>query len=285
MLLIILIFTSTLAILPEQAFAWGPATHLELSSYLLGHLLLLPPVIRSLLKRHPFAYLYGSVGADITLGKRFVEIDHHCHSWKVGFEILNHAANGPQTAFAWGYLSHLAADVVAHNEFLPRQLLSSYHYRFSRHIYWELRFDVTVHPEAWELSKHLMSLDHREHDELLETTLRRTIFSFKTNKRIFNGLMRIQQLEKIRKVAAKVSARSPLPLDQTTIERYKMRSLQSTIDVMRNGLDSPWVDRQPHGLTRLDYANELRRNLRDLARQGSVSPEMIQAMIAEVAPE
>lgn len=35
---------------------------------------------------------------------------------------MERAREAPLQAFAWGYLAHLAADVVAHNHFVPLQL-------------------------------------------------------------------------------------------------------------------------------------------------------------------
>ena len=57
-----------------------------------------------------------------SIAKKYAAAGRHCHSWPVGFEILDRARDEPLRAFSLGYLAHLAADVVAHNYFVPRQL-------------------------------------------------------------------------------------------------------------------------------------------------------------------
>jgi len=47
----------------------------------------------------------------------------HCHHWHVGEEILAAADSPELSAVGYGYLAQLAADTVAHNLFVPRQLL------------------------------------------------------------------------------------------------------------------------------------------------------------------
>jgi len=47
----------------------------------------------------------------------------------VGQEILDHRPSDPLRAFGLGYLSHLAADTIAHNFFVPRQLVADVEHR------------------------------------------------------------------------------------------------------------------------------------------------------------
>jgi len=47
----------------------------------------------------------------------------------------------PLRAFAFGYLAHLAADTVAHNYFVPRQLAVTSSTSSLGHSYWESRFE------------------------------------------------------------------------------------------------------------------------------------------------
>jgi len=61
-----------LLLVPEPLGAWGPATHVALGEVLLNSLYLLPPALRLLLEKHPIQFLYGSVAADISFGKKYV---------------------------------------------------------------------------------------------------------------------------------------------------------------------------------------------------------------------
>ncbi len=50
-------------------------------------------------------------------------LGRHCHYWHVGQEIHDRRDSDALRAFGLGYLCHLSADTVAHNFYVPRQLL------------------------------------------------------------------------------------------------------------------------------------------------------------------
>ncbi|MBI5683067.1 MAG: zinc dependent phospholipase C family protein, partial [Deltaproteobacteria bacterium] len=142
MILSVVLLMVFIILIPEYAWAWGPATHLEIGRDILDSLRLLAPHIRELLSKFPHDFLYGNISADIVVAKNLTEELKHCHNWKVGLKVLKKASNPSQKAFAYGYLSHLAADTIAHNYYIPERLLISFSSRILRHTYWELRFDA-----------------------------------------------------------------------------------------------------------------------------------------------
>ena len=93
----------------DQALAWGPATHIGLASTMWEYLSVLPAAVAAVLARHRIAYLYGSIAADIVFAKRLSRVKQFCHHWSTAFRMLDSAADGRAKAFAYGYLSHLAA--------------------------------------------------------------------------------------------------------------------------------------------------------------------------------
>src|SRR5512142_3128259 len=126
---------------PSDAFAWGPLAHLSFSGQALQNLGLVQSPIRALLQDFGNEFLYGSLAADIVVGKNMARYLYHCHNWRVGFNVFKNAKAGGEQAFSLGFLSHLAADTVAHNYFVPYKTVASYHKRNTQHAYWELRFD------------------------------------------------------------------------------------------------------------------------------------------------
>ncbi len=110
-------------VLPEQAHAWTPGTHIYLGESVLANLPYLPAAVADLLRAYPFDFLYGNIAADSSIAKHYAPLGRHCHYWHVGQEIHDLAATDALRAFGLGYLSHLAADTVAHNYFVPRQLM------------------------------------------------------------------------------------------------------------------------------------------------------------------
>lgn len=124
--------------------AWGPATHVALGQAVLGSLYLLTPGIRLLLERFSLHFLYGSIATDIYFAKKYVPEGRHCHNWEIGEEILASADSEPMRAVGYGYLTHLATDTIAHNTFVPRQLLLNSTTQALDHTYWEHRMDMHV---------------------------------------------------------------------------------------------------------------------------------------------
>src|SRR5512133_2684217 len=105
--------------LPSEAHAWGPLAHLSFSAQALASLGAVQPSMRGLLQDFGHDFLYGSLAADIVVGKNMARYVYHCHNWRVGFNVFKQARPGAEQAFSLGFLSHLAADTVAHNYFVP----------------------------------------------------------------------------------------------------------------------------------------------------------------------
>jgi len=109
--LIALLGVLLVVLVPQEAHAWGPVTHLVHGATVLARLSTLPMSLQGILRAFPDAYLYGCVGADIIQAKKFArDLRYHCHSWNVGWQVLDAAGNDSERAFAYGYLTHLAAD-------------------------------------------------------------------------------------------------------------------------------------------------------------------------------
>jgi len=176
---------------PEPLWAWGPGTHMALGEGVLASLYLLPPAIRAIIESHPLQFLYGSITADISFAEKYVPEGRHCHHWHGGEEILSAADSSRLRAVGYGYLTHLAANTVAHNLFIPRQLLTTSTTQAIGHTYWEHRMDIHVSEEYLTKAQHLvMRYDHSAADALFDQVLSNTIFSFRTNQRIFRGMIR-----------------------------------------------------------------------------------------------
>lgn len=105
-----------------DALAWGPGVHMAAGNFFLNNTGLLPSLIAQLISANPNAFLYGCLSADIFIGKGTVTHPAHSHNWLTGFKLLEQADSPEIKAYAWGYLTHLAADTVAHNYYVPNML-------------------------------------------------------------------------------------------------------------------------------------------------------------------
>ena len=173
-----------LLLVPHQAYAWTPGTHIYLGESVLANLSFLPAGVADLLRAFPFDFLYGNIAADSSMAKHYAPLGRHCHYWHVGQEIHDLAATEALRAFGLGYLSHLAADTIAHNYFVPRQLMLTSSTAAVGHSYWETRVEA-----------HLGCLSQGGQDVIPATISRDAhlyrsspnIFSVRTNRLLFRA--------------------------------------------------------------------------------------------------
>jgi hypothetical protein len=254
---------------PSEAHAWGPVTHLVHGSQVLANLSILAPSLQEILRAHRFAYLYGCLAADITQAKKYTRsLYTHCHCWPVGWQIVETARGEREQAFAYGYLSHLAADVYSHNHFVPVQMIVSYRARTLGHIYWEARFDAAQRHDRARLVRSVLAHRYPDCDRLVERVVERTLFSFRTNKRIFNSVMAVQKLEQWQGMMRRLSARSRYPLPESEIARFDTLCVGAIQDLLARGRESACQQADPTGKEALTRAERLRRKLRALRRRG-----------------
>jgi hypothetical protein len=260
-------------------------THLVHGSQVLDSLNILGPGLQEILREHRLAYLYGCVAADIVQAKKYTRnVYTHCHCWRVGWQIAEAASSEREQAFAWGYLSHLAGDCYSHNHFVPVQLIVSYQARTHRHVYWEARFDAAQRRDRRRLLRDVFEQTYPDCDHLVERVVERTLFSFRTNQRIFHSVMAVQRLEQWQRAIRRFAARSRYPLPPAEITRFNDTCIGAIQDLLGRGRRSSCQHSDPTGQDALARAMALRRKLRTLQRRGKMT-EAIAAEVRALAPQ
>ncbi|MFQ5529897.1 MAG: zinc dependent phospholipase C family protein [Gemmatimonadota bacterium] len=247
--------------LPDVALAWGPATHVQAGVDILRSLDLLPRHIAGLLAQYPIDFLYGNLAADISMAKKYAPVGRHCHHWHVAREMYKAAGDDERLQSALlGYQCHLAADVLAHNSFVPRMLLLTSSTRALGHSYWEHRMDADVGPAYSHLARWIVTrFDHSHTDALFRRILSSTLFTFSTNRRIFRGMIRINGNESWQAIFDTVVDNSRWDLDPTTVVRYQRHTFDLVADYLMREDQARAAAHDPIGEESLGEAKRVRR--------------------------
>ncbi len=280
-----LVFLAALIIsllIPHEAYAWGAGFHLQLGVSVLNNLQAINPVIASILSEYPNDFLYGCIAADITIGKKFTHYLQHCHRWSIGLKILEHSESRLQKACAYGYLTHLAADTIAHNYFVPYKVMRSFPTLLMKHTYWEMRFDSFVEKEMWEIGRKVSTEHYKLNDTMLRNMVSETIFSFNTNKRIFNSILLVSRLEKWQKVIKTHADSSRHVLEIGDRNEYATLAEEAAVDFLNNLDGSRIFKADPTGERAILTAENVRKNLRILYKSGKIAKPEAMAQLEEM---
>lgn len=215
-------------LIPSAVFAWGPLTHIYLGNELLACAPLIPAGILALIKNHKQDFLYGNIMADTILGKKYLPDEKCSHSWEVGLKLFDQAKSWPERAFAYGYLSHLAADTVAH-ETLTDDMGNM------GHTWIELKADSLINKSYWLQTITISKAVRKRSELLLENSLDRYVFSFKTNRRIYKSIVFLSLLNKKRRYG----------LDKMLIHELHEESIARMLDLLQHGTDSSVLSKRP----------------------------------------
>jgi hypothetical protein len=247
-----------LAAFPAPAHAWTPGTHIYLGETVLANLSLLPVGVAALLRAFPYDFLYGSIAADTSMAKKYAPVGRHCHSWHVGREIVDRADSEPLRAFGLGYLAHLAADSVAHNFFVPRQLVVASRTIAIGHSYWESRFETHLGDQFARGAMDVIRMDHAAADGHLDRILSPTIFSVRTSRRLFRGMVGLTETESWQAAFRVVAERSRWDLSDEEVERQMRVAFQLVMEVLAREPAAQALKLDPAGTASLGLAKRVR---------------------------
>jgi hypothetical protein len=224
-------------LIPATSFAWGPLTHMYLGSeifYLGG---LLPTAVYGLIKKYRQDYLYGNIMADAILAKKYLPTEKHSHNWSVAVDLLESSRTKPEEAFSMGFMSHLAADTVAHGSYTAGC-------RGLEHSLLEFRADSTIDHAYWLQALSIRKKVQARNDSFLEKSLERAFFSFKTNRRIFKGFVALSGLN--RQVFGNTIFSGFTGLNEkAALEGFHTESIERIVDVLSNGTRSEVLKKDP----------------------------------------
>jgi len=250
-----------LLLCPENALAWGPGVHMAIGNFVLTNLHLFAPAVATVLAAHPERYLYGCLSADIFIGKGCKFTPTHSHNWDTGRALLRQGDTPEALAYAYGYLSHLAADVIAHNYLVPNVLgFSAGRGKFA-HTYVEMLADLQVDLPARQASR-IFRVPHPVLDSTLVETMGQKKLPFFIKKRIFR-----QSLSLVEEKSYKNSLRTfrgllPFARKEEFIEDAIHYARQLVVDLLQHPYRSPVLECDPIGSSNLGQVRRFQRKQR-----------------------
>ena len=251
----------------EQALAWGPGVHLALGNHVLTSGSLIPPLVADLITRHPNMFLYGCLSADIFIGKGSKFTIGHSHNWSVGLKLLRSVHDDHLKSYAYGYLSHLAADTVAHNHYVPNAMGQAGAPTKLMHTYVEMQADRRV---AWSRkeTRHMFKWRgaSRTADSSLLETMDRRKTPFNIKKQIFRGSLFLLHQKPFQHSLGLVERTLPISDREDDLDRMLTLSLRAVLDFLNRPESSPVLHLDPIGSANLARVKHLHRSKRLLRR-------------------
>lgn len=137
--------------------------------------------------------------------------------------------------------------------------------------------DMHVGEDFLHLARHVvMDHDHSEADTLFDDVLSRTLFSFRTNRRIFRGMIQFQGHERWQKVFSQVLANSRFDLPDPVVDHYFEVAFERVVDYLNDRSSSTAASADPVGDLNLKLAKKVRR--RALADHSADHPDALAEM-------
>ena len=134
---------------------------------------------------------------------------------------------------------HLCADTVVHN-------MKSKGIPF-RHSLIEVKSDSLVDKKYRRTLKNLDKYMQKKHDVFLEDLLESLIFSFRTNKRIFKGILVLSRLPNYTPVSNFIDNRFPYEITIGDIYKFQQEAITRMVELLNNGKDSKVLKKHPLG--------------------------------------
>jgi len=258
----------------DQAFAWGPTTHVGLANTILGDLGLLPASVAAILGKNAFSYLYGSIAADVVFAKRLSRVKQFCHHWSTAFRLVRAAEDDCSKSFAYGYLSHLAADTVAHGKYVPYQIRACNSTVNFGHLYWELRADAAECGPTQQLLAQVLAANHDVHHWALAHHMTDTLLSYDFNRALFNRMNALAANDRFRQTVRLWGQYSRWDLSPELLHGYRGESVDRIVSVLTEGPRSPVLLEDPNGSSAFMQLRAHRRDQRrrrPIRRRGALS--------------
>lgn len=241
-------------LIPVNLFAWGPETHIKIAFEIIN------TTNFSLIKNYQAFFLAGNIFPD--LFNLFKDVSQFkkslpTHSWTTVSKLFSNCTSDSDRAFAYGYSAHLAADIVAHNQFVPQQTLLVSKSRFLSHFMLELATSTNDKKFRYTLIEILEKADI--YGSIFLKTFNIDTRYFKREIFLIKNGIRLQNAAKIPEIVSffKKSSDSSFVVKSSTYE-------DKSIEIAKKAVESGFTDLMkydPSGKKNISKAKVLREEL------------------------
>lgn len=243
----------------QDAWAWGPAIHVWIGDAVLSAFAAVLPVVANLLRNHADAFLYGTIAPDCFVGKGSGGHEEHCHNWSAGKALLEAAGTDAEYAFALGYMSHLAADIIGHNHFVPNCLYRSFGSKKLSHAYWELHADNLVAESYAQDAARVIGTDQPSLDGLMTKVVDKSPLPFGARKKLFSAYLKVNSATGARTLMRRIRGYSERSLSHDDLGLQMDLSLALTLSMLEDQEVPVLSKYDPVGAANITRAKQLRR--------------------------
>ncbi len=213
------LYLLALGLFPLDAHAWGLTTHLYFAHYALLALPFADPELRAAAARFPRLVLAGACLPDLPMIGQFTGTPafQRSHRWSTLRRIAAAPRDERERALALGYGTHLLADVIAHNIFVPEHEARLMRVAYIGHAISE-----------WAMDEHLRSRAPATPGEVLDTEPR-LLSEFVARAFRCDEPLAARGIDQLRRANGLLGA-SPLPRLCRRIVRLYERRLEQRFD-------------------------------------------------------
>jgi len=173
---------------------------------------------------------------------------------------LKKAKDDKKKAMAYGYLTHLAADVIAHNYYIPKEPLQGRGLRNFLHTVLEIKVDMTIYKDAYNLIKTILDNNYDEEDKFLKENISKAILPFGLNRKIFEYSLKSSKSKYMYR-AFNIFGKYELWREENKniLVYYHSVSYNLMLDILNNIENAEVLNYDPNGENNLKLLKKLRK--------------------------
>lgn len=263
----ILVLFIAVLLVPLPAFAFGPIAHTDLGLGVVAHAGVLTASIAGLIRRRQRDFLMGTLDPDRILAKNLAPYPRHTHNWDRAFRLFRQTRDEAERARLLGYVCHLAADVVAHNLFVPVKTVENWPHRVAGHAWWEMRFDARVRERTGPWALWGLRFQAPDQGRFLTRVLEPSVLGPGVNLRLTGLAMQVQRGRLFGLYARTVDHGSRIAFADEEVLEIRDLALRCTLAALEEGREGRVVRLDPRGLSAIRMARDVSRDLRARRRQ------------------